>query len=183
MPRKSRSLASRPKLSLGVRVPRKATSLTLPTEMFARLEGEKLKVEQELRRSVPMSAVFELLLSRALEKPGACIRKEARAAASAPPLSHVQARAAAEARVQRQGAKDLQERVQAVSERFQAVRKEKRITLPDFMREVSRLGLSMKSAEIHRFFSGGSLDVSPDTPKTLDALEAWLSECGGTPNE
>lgn len=176
MSRKERRSASLQKPSHGRRAARRATSLTLPEEMFDRLEDERSKVEAELRRPVPMSAIFELLLTRALERPGACVRKEARAVAAAPPRSHAQAQAAAEVRLRRQEAHGLQERMQAVSDRFQAVRKERRVTLPDFMRVVGRLGLSMKSAEIHGFFSGGLLEVSPDTAKTLDALEEWLSE-------
>jgi hypothetical protein len=155
---------------------RKATSITLPEDLFADLEQERSRIAEELRRPVPMTAVIELLLRRALQKPGACIRKEARAAATAPPRSHVQAQAAAEVRARHRDAQGLPDRIQAVADRFQAARKEKAITLPDFVREVRRLGLPLKPAAIHRFFSKGELDVSQDTAHILAALEAWLSE-------
>lgn len=155
---------------------RRPTSITLPADLFARLEDQQSRIAEELRRPVPMTSVIELLLRRALQKPGACIRKEARAAAAAPPRTHAQAQAAAEVRARRQEAQGLQERILAVGARLQVARKEKGITLPDFVREVRRLGLPMKPAEIHRLFSAGQMDVSSDTASILATIEAWLDE-------
>jgi hypothetical protein len=155
---------------------RKPISITLPADLLASLDEQQSRIEAELRRPVPRTAVIEILLLRALKKPGACIRKEARALAAAPPQTNVRAQAAAEVRTRRQETQGLQERILAVGTRLQRERKERSITLPDFVREVRQRGLSMKPAEIHRFFAAGHLEVSPDTASILTAIEAWLDE-------